>query len=188
MAGPAVAARVSGQMWRRSGGNPFFVRELTRLLVAQGSWQDHAHIPAGIAETLRRRLARLSTDCVRLLDWAAVAGRDIDLGLLTQCGAVRSETDAEKVLEEARRAGVVDVAGGGSRFTHDLYRETVLDGLSPSTRAEINLAVGRALQARSADAARIAAHLIAAGAQARAGRDRLLDPCRAGGNRAARPR
>ena len=88
IAGAAVAARVSGQMWRRSGGNPFFVRELTRLLVAQGSWQDHAHIPAGIAETLRRRLARLSTECVRLLDWAAVAGRDIDLGLLTQCGAV----------------------------------------------------------------------------------------------------
>ena len=46
------------------------------------------------------------------------------------------------------------------RFTHDLYRETILDGLSPSTRAEINLAVGRALQARSADAARIAAHLL----------------------------
>ena len=166
IAGPTVAARVSDQMWRRSGGNPFFVRELTRLLVAQGSWQDHGHIPASIAETLRRRLARLSTECVRLLDWAAVAGRDIDLGLLTRCGAARSETDAEKVLEEARRAGVVDVAGGGSRFTHDLYRETVLDGLSPSTRAEINLAVGRALQARSANAARIAAHLIAAGAQA----------------------
>ena len=167
IAGPAVAARVSGQMWRRSGGNPFFVRELTRLLVAQGSWQDHVHIPAGIAEILRRRLARLSTDCVRLLDWAAVAGRDIDLGLLVRCGAVRSEIDGERVLEEARRAGVVEVADGGSRFTHDLYRETVLEGLSPSTRAEINLAVGRALQARSANAARIAAHLIAAGAQAR---------------------
>ena len=167
IAGQAVAASVSDQMWRRSGGNPFFVRELTRLLVAQGSRQDHAHIPAGIAETLRRRLARLSTDCVRLLDWAAVAGREIELGLLTQCGAVRTEIDADKILEEARRAGVVEVTGGGTRFAHDLYRETVLDGLSPLTRAEINLAVGRALQARSADAARIAAHLIAAGTPAR---------------------
>jgi tetratricopeptide (TPR) repeat protein len=166
IAGQAVAARVSGQMWRRSGGNPFFVRELTRLLVAQGSGQDPAHIPVSIAETLRRRLARLSTDCVRLLDWAAVAGRDIDVGLLTQCGAARTEIDGANVLEEARRAGVVEVAGGATRFSHDLYRETVLDGLSPSARAEINLAVGRALQARSANAARIAAHLIAAGTPA----------------------
>ena len=57
IAGPDVAAKVSDPMWRRSGGNPFFVRELTRLLVAQGRWQDQTHIPANIAETLRRRLA-----------------------------------------------------------------------------------------------------------------------------------
>ena len=166
IAGPAVAAKVSSQMWRRSGGNPFFVRELTRLLVAQGRWQDQTHIPASVAETLRRRLARLSTECVRLLDWAAVAGRDIDLGLLTQSGAARSEADAARVLEEARRAGVVEISNEETRFTHDLYRETVLDGLSPSTREAINLAVGRALEARSANAARVASHLIAAGARA----------------------
>jgi O-methyltransferase involved in polyketide biosynthesis len=29
-----------GELWQRSGGNPFFVRELTRLLAAQGSWQQ----------------------------------------------------------------------------------------------------------------------------------------------------
>ena len=71
-------------MWRRSGGNPFFVRELTGCSWRRARAQDQTHIPASIAETLRRRLARLSTECVRLLDWAAVAGRDIDLGLLTQ--------------------------------------------------------------------------------------------------------
>ena len=166
IAGPALAEKVSGQIWRRSGGNPFFVRELTGMLLAQGASRDPQHIPTSIAETLRRRLARLSTECVRLLDWAAVAGRDIDLGLLARCGATSSEADAAKTLAEARRAGVVEDVDGGARFTHDLYRETVLDGLSPTTRAEIHLAVGRALQARSGDAARIAAHLISAGAEA----------------------
>lgn len=52
------------------------------------------------------------------------------------------------------------------RFTHDLYRETILDGLSTAARATINLSVGRALQARSGPAARVAAYLLAAGAQA----------------------
>ena len=166
LAGPGVATAVSERMWQRSGGNPFFVRELTRLLVAQGWPPEQTPIPANIAETLRRRLARLSTACVRLLDWAAVAGRDIDLALLSSSGAADSRGRRCPVLDEARRAGVVDISSAGPRFTHDLYRETILDGLNPTTREDINLAVGRALQARSATAARIASHLIAAGARA----------------------
>ena len=160
------SSQVISQLWQRSGGNPFFVRELTRLLVVQGSWHEQTQIPASVAETLRRRLARLSTECVRLLEWAAVAGRDIDhLSLLTQGGVAADEAAALSLLDEARHAGVI--AGTSEpRFTHDLYRETILDGLAAPTRAAVNLSVGRALQARSGPAARVAAHLLAAGAKA----------------------
>ena len=166
LAGPGIATTGSRQMWRRSGGNPLFVRELTRLLVAQSGPQEQTHLPTNIAETLRRRLARISTECVRLLDWAAVAGRDIDLALLSASGASDSEADAAVVLEEARRAGVVDISGEGPRFAHDLYRETILDGMNPTTKQDIHFAVGGALQARTATAARVASHLIAAGGRA----------------------
>ena len=81
--GPKPSPAVMRQLWQRSGGNPFFVRELTRLLIAQDAWHERTQIPASVTETLRRRLARLSTACVRLLEWAAVAGRDIDPGLLS---------------------------------------------------------------------------------------------------------
>ena len=159
------SSQVISQLWQRSGGNPFFVRELTRLLVVQGSWHEQTQIPASVAETLRRRLARLSTECVRLLEWAAVSGRDIDLSLLTQGGVAADEAAALSLLDEARHAGVI--AGTSEpRFTHDLYRETLLDGLAAPTRAAVNLSVGRALQARSGPAARVAAHLLAAGAKA----------------------
>ena len=169
MAVPGPSSQVASELWRRSGGNPFLVRELTRLLVAQGSWHEPTQLPASVTETLRRRLARLSTDCVRLLERAAVAGRDIDLGLLAPGAAAgdaaAGEDAARGLLDEARRAGVI--AGTSEpRFTHDLYRETILDGLAASARAEINLSVGRALQARSGPAARVAAHLLAAGPQA----------------------
>ena len=165
MAEPRPSSQVISQLWQRSGGNPFFVRELTRLLVAQGSWHEQTQIPASVAETLRRRLARLSTECVRLLEWAAVAGRDIDPSLLTQGGMAPNGAEALGLLDEARRAGVI--AGTSElRFTHDLYRETILDGLAAPARAAINLSVGRALQARSGPAARVAAHLLAAGAPA----------------------
>ena len=163
IAGAPPSEHVSAQLWQRSGGNPFFVRELTRLLIAQGSWTEQSQIPRTVAETLRRRLARLPTRCVRLLDWAAVAGRDIDTRLLADVGAATDEAEALELLDEARRAGVVTGNRDAPRFAHDLYRETILLGLTESTRAEINLAVGRALQARSGATARIASHFLAAG-------------------------
>ena len=165
MAEPRPSSQVTSQLWQRSGGNPFFVRELTRLLVAQGSWHEHTQIPASVAETLRRRLARLSTGCVRLLEWAAVAGRDIDLSLLTRGEVAADEAAILGLLDEARHAGVI-AGTSPPRFTHDLYRETILDGLAAPARAAVNLSVGRALQARSGPAARVAAHLLAAGAPA----------------------
>lgn len=68
MAVPGPSSQVASELWQRSGGNPFLVRELTRLVAAQGSWHEPTQLPASVTETLRRRLARLSTGCVRLLE------------------------------------------------------------------------------------------------------------------------
>ena len=156
------------QVWRRSTGNPFFVRELTRLIQAQGNERLPGHLPAGVIETVRRRLARLPSDTAQLLDWAAVAGRDIDVTLLVEAGAVPDESTGLARLAAARGAGVI-VPDDPPRFTHDLFRDAILDAMPTPAAEARNLAFGRALQVRSGagDAARIAAHLLAAGPSAR---------------------
>jgi tetratricopeptide (TPR) repeat protein len=166
--GVAPTPERTAAIWRRSGGNPFFVREMTRLLQAQGVGQLPTHLPESIVETVRRRLARLPTECVRFLEWAAVAGRDIDATLLVRSGAAADETTVRELLDHARRAGVV-VDDDPPRFAHDLFREAILHAQPAAANAAMNLAVGRALQqdAVGGAAARIAAHLLRAGPSAR---------------------
>ena len=175
VAGRRPAPSVTARIRQRSGGNPLFVAELTRLLQTQDPSEPPGHLPAGVIETVRRRLARLPTDCVRLLDWAAVAGRDIDVGLLVAGGAAEDEATALDTLLPARHAGVV-TERETLQFTHDLYREAIIEGQRADTNTAINLALGRALASRSrpGGAARIAAHLLRGRPAGTAGRDRSL--------------
>lgn len=56
VAGRDLPAAVVAEVQARTGGNPFFVREVARLLGAPGS--AAAVVPSGVREALERRLAR----------------------------------------------------------------------------------------------------------------------------------
>ncbi len=167
MPGPRPDSQVTRRIWERAGGNPLFVGELTRLVQAYGAHEQPSRLPTGVVETVRRRLARLSTECTRLLDWAAVAGRDIDIGLLVAAGAVDDFASALDLLGDARRAGMITFEAD-LRFTHDIYRDAIVAGQPAAMRSAINLALGRALAAHSGSAAQIATHLLRAGPEVRA--------------------
>ena len=73
----------------RAEGNPFFAIELQRLLDAEGL-ADVASVaaravPVGVRDVVRQRLARLPQPTLELLQVAAVAGRDLDVELVS-CG------------------------------------------------------------------------------------------------------
>ena len=165
MPGQRLTATLTSELWERSGGNPFFVQELARLVQAEGVDRPPSHLPAGVVEAVRQRLARLPTDSVRLLDWAAVVGREIDKPLLVAAGAVADEATAVDLLAQAHHVGVV-TAGDTPRFAHDLYRQAIVEAQPALLAAKLHFEVGRALQARArpGDAARIAGHLLKAGA------------------------
>jgi len=175
VAGPGLAGQAAGLL-ARTGGNPFFVYEVARLIAARGPGAALT-VPPGVREVLQRRLARLSQPCMLLLTAAAIvaetAAEAVEDELLCQVSGV-SEEAAARLLDEAATERLLDVSQAGPpsyRFRHALVREVLDQGLSSAQRGELHAAVGEALEqwaSPPAAAARLAYHWShAAGPQAR---------------------
>lgn len=165
----AVTRRVAParEIHARSGGNPFFVRELTRLWEAEGDAALNT-VPPGVRDVIRHRLSRLpSTTHLRQ---AAVLGQDVELDvLIAVAGDEQAVLDS---VEAAVAAGfVVELDANRLRFTHALVRETLYDGIVRARRARWHAATAAVIEKlRPDDVAAIAHHLLLAEGQAPADR------------------
>ncbi|MFC9426023.1 BTAD domain-containing putative transcriptional regulator [Streptomyces sp. NPDC056987] len=164
-----VDPRTTRAVHRRSGGNPFFVRELARLVDSEGRAALDA-VPAGVRDVIRHRLARLPDAARAVLRQAAVAGPDVDVEVLLALG-----TDEDVVLdalESALAAGFLTEQGPGRpRFAHALVRDTLYDDISGPRRARWHAAVGEAVERlRPDDTAALAHHFGRAESRATAAR------------------
>jgi DNA-binding SARP family transcriptional activator/tetratricopeptide (TPR) repeat protein len=165
--GGQLPPEVIDAIHRRSEGNPFFVGELARLLVAdEGLTADEqvrrAAVPAGVRDVVHRRLARLPPPTIDLLQVAATIGRETSLGLLSRAAGVtldQSIDDLDPAFVD--RLVIEATEGHGSiRFSHALVREVVLDDMSVLRRSRLHLRVADALEARrDCDAEILAEHL-----------------------------
>jgi DNA-binding CsgD family transcriptional regulator len=144
------------QVHRRTGGNPLFVRELTRVLAQHGVLTEPARdlpLPTELRRLVGYRLGRLSADCQRLLGVCSAIGDEVDATLLSAVGLDLA------VLAEAVAAGVlVEESPALLRFSHAVVREARYENL---TRAE-RLAVHRRLADVSEAAGERARHRVQA--------------------------
>lgn len=158
----AVTPETLRLLRERTGGNPLFARELVRLMVAEGIDAAHGGVPAGVGDVVRRRLARLPPQTATALRQAAVLGREVDITLLGELA--RSDDDALlDALEPAVLTGLVEESAPDRiRFAHNLIRDTLYDDMSVLRRSRLHAAALRMLRGRSADAASLAYHAVAA--------------------------
>ncbi|MBI3304302.1 MAG: AAA family ATPase, partial [Deltaproteobacteria bacterium] len=160
MTGAKPTASLIRAVHEKTEGNPFFVSEMVRLLAAEGrlpsaegqaAWS--VSISQGVRETIRRRLAQLSSACLRLLAVAAVIGREFALDLLVRVSEESTGSDATPLLgllDEALAARMLGEAGGGVaryRFAHALIRETLYEDLSLTDRIRLHQRIGETLEA-----------------------------------------
>lgn len=161
--GVPVDGSTADLLTRRTGGNPFFVRESVRLM-AQG--QGLEVVPDAVSDLIRRRLALLGPRATEILQPAALIGRSFDPGLVVEvfraCASWPEQT--YELLDRAAQAGLVTSGDGVMTFVHDLVRETLIAGVPPLRRGVLHREVMRALSARpSTDVTVIAHHAVQAG-------------------------
>jgi predicted ATPase len=163
---PGLDDRLAAGLHARTGGNPYFVHEVARLMAARGP-AAALTVPPGVREVLQRRLARLSQPCAALLSAAAIvaetAADAIEDDLLRRVSGVSDEA-VTRLMDEAAAGLLVDVGQEGParyRFRHALVREVLDHGLSGAQRGELHAAVAEALEVRPgapAAPARLAHH------------------------------
>ena len=131
---------------RRAGGVPFFLVSYAEQVRGGGQGGAPLAVPWTVAQVVGQRVAALPGPAQELLSVAAVAGRVVLHTLLAQVIG----SDDEQVLqavETALEARLLAEDGPDRyRFTHDLIRETVENGLSAARRRRLHRRIGQALE------------------------------------------
>ncbi|HEY7622551.1 MAG TPA: AAA family ATPase [Solirubrobacteraceae bacterium] len=159
-AGPG-SGPLAGTLCDLTAGNAFLLGELWRHLAEtgalaedEGGWvlvgdPESVATPESVRQVVGQRLERLGPATVELLELAAVVGRAAGLPLLRRASG-RSDTELINALDEASRAGVLEVLPGPPvthRFRHELLRRAVADRLAPLRRATLHQRVAAAMEA-----------------------------------------
>lgn len=143
-------------------GNPFFVEEVVRALIAAGDiYQARGHwtrkdlaqirIPRSVQDAVTRRAERLGQPATRVLESAAVIGQRFEFALLGRLtglddvellAALRELIDARLIEEESAER---------LRFRHALIREALYERLLARERRVLHEQVAEALRELHAD-------------------------------------
>jgi len=166
---PGVDAQALAPMLaRHTGGNPLFMLETLRAVLAQdqGTLRGRSHLPApsSVGELIERRLNQLSPPAMRLARVAALAGQDFsaELAATVLCLHALDIADAWRELE----AGQVI---RNSAFAHDLIFEATLRSVPEPIARLLHRDIAAYLDAHGGQQARIAWHWFEAREWSRAG-------------------
>ncbi len=178
--GTELAPDTARTLYDRTAGNPFFLRELVRLLAERGDLGGDGAalalaVPDRVREVVGQRLEPLAPTTREVLAIAGVVGRPFTIAGVARVGALPREAVAQ-ALEPALAGRLVEIrpdAPGRFGFAHAIVRDAVYDDVPTATRARLHGAVAAVLRESldaggDATAAEAARHALAA---ARAGGD-----------------
>ena len=143
---PGIGARAARRLHDHTGGNPLYLRTLLQHGGLEGSeWLAAPLVtPTSFARLVSAQLQDVSASACHLARAAAVVGMRCDL----RAAAAISETSSElRAAEELHSKGILAVVRSPHLlelvFSHSLIRAAVMDDMTTSTRASLNLAASK---------------------------------------------
>ena len=177
---PDRAAGVAAVIWRKTCGNPFFVRQFLQALHDDGcivfdpgagafaldlAALDRAAITENVADLLARQLGKLPDATRDVLVAAAAIGAQFDIATLAVATA-RAPAELAAALAAAVDVGMIvalaeqvpidpgDAGGARYRFGHDRIQQAAYEAAPADARERLHLAIGRQLLASASAAER----------------------------------
>jgi class 3 adenylate cyclase len=154
--------QLADAVYRETDGNPFYVVQILRHLVeteaifrdSAGRWVSKGSfatiaLPDSVRELIGGRVVQLGASVERMLNVAAVIGRDFDAELLGRALSVRDD-ELIDMLEAAASAALIREMSdqpGHYSFAHALIQHTLYEALGSTRRAAAHRRVGEALEA-----------------------------------------
>jgi tetratricopeptide (TPR) repeat protein len=174
--GEGVGADFCDAVYRETEGNPFFVEEVLKALIEQGSvrresgqWKrcdlKELVIPQSVKEAIGTRLDRVSKRSNEVLRAAAVLGKTFSFEELKATTGDTSEEALLDALDESVSAQlIITVSNDSFTFTHDKIREVLYEEINPIRRRRLHRLAADALETHHTSAVeRLAYHYIQSG-------------------------
>jgi DNA-binding winged helix-turn-helix (wHTH) protein/tetratricopeptide (TPR) repeat protein len=157
LAGEVPRASLVSRLTEMTEGNPFFLREMVRLLADQGHAGDAEAdalnaltLPQGVRDAIGRRLDALSPECNMLLRAAATLGRDFPIAMvesMLDLPSAQRPAALPELLAAALDAGViVEATHGHFAFAHALTRQTLYEELRAPQRVALHRRAAAAIE------------------------------------------
>ena len=127
-------------------GNAFFLVEVVRALAEDSGQLDEIGssplpqqvLTGGVQGVIQRRLNRVPITARPLLQIAAVAGRQLDMGVIREILSDEDPVRIDHWLTDCADAAVLEVQEGNWRFAHNKLRDGVLAELKPPVLADLH--------------------------------------------------
>jgi len=162
------AGSLAQRLWRQVGGNPAFVLESVKLVLALGgeaaTGQGNLPLAPDIVAVIERRIGLLSPQARHLAQLAAIAGESYSVPLAAAALACAPLALGEPLRELELRQVLY-----GRQFVHDVIAVAVARTIAQSVAEFMHRFVAEYLEQHGGEPARVAAHWQACGEPRRAG-------------------
>lgn len=151
---------LADMLYRRTGGNPFFMEEVCLTLIENGRVQvvdraarlngslEEFDLPDTVQSVIRVRIDRLERETQKALRHASVIGHEFSRPILER--TFESPHQLSRSLEKLQSLGLIHqirvLPEASFRFNHMLTQEVVYESMLSHQRRSLHEAVGQALE------------------------------------------